>query len=122
MNAPKPIEPITIAARYAKRVVVPIAFRTISMLARLLAGPTIRSIRPAPGVRPFMISATAIGMEPVAQRYIGNTRTRTRSIDATVFPRKTVKNESGINAVIRPAMRRPITSHFPISSIISIRA
>ena len=60
--------------------------RTMSMLARLHAGPTMRSSRPAPGVRPFMMRATAIGMEPVAQRYIGSTIIMTRSIEAHVLP------------------------------------
>ena len=37
----------------------------------LAAGPAMSSTRPAPGVKPFAMSDTAIGIEPVAHTYIG---------------------------------------------------
>ena len=36
-----------------------------------MAGPAIKKAKAAPGLKPAEIRATAIGMEPVAQTYIG---------------------------------------------------
>ena len=48
--------------------------------AILQAGPAIRRTNAAPGERPFNIKAAAIGMEPVAQTYIGTETASTISI------------------------------------------
>ena len=91
------------------------------MEAILHAGPAIRSTRAAPGVRPFSIRATAIGILPVAQIYMGIAMQRTNSMLIRVLPLKIVKKLSGTKTVISPAMIRPMTSHLPISPIISIK-
>ena len=44
---------------------------TKARVAVLVAGPAIRKIKPAPGVIPLIISVAAMGIEPVAQIYIG---------------------------------------------------
>ena len=53
------------------------------MLAMLVAGPAINSTRAAPGVIPFATRASASGMEPVAQVYIGIASTRTASMQSS---------------------------------------
>ncbi len=50
---------------------LPKALLITSIEAVLMAGPAIRSTKAAPGVIPFIISESAIGMEPVAHVYIG---------------------------------------------------
>ena len=57
----------------------------------LHAGPAMSSTSAAPGVSPFSIKATAIGMLPVAQIYIGRALQSTNIILIRVFPLKTVK-------------------------------
>lgn len=101
---------------------VPNDFFIKSIEAMFAAGPAIRSTKAAPGVSPFNIKATAIGMLPVAQIYIGIERHSTNSIDSKLLFEKTSKKESGTSTVIRPAATRPITSHFPMSDIISTKA
>ena len=64
----------------------PNPFRTTNMEARLQAGPAISSTSAAPGVSPFSMSATAMGMLPVAQTYIGMETQSTNSIEAQVLP------------------------------------
>ena len=88
----------------------------------LLAGPAISRTRAAPGVRPFIIRARAMGMLPVAHRYIGILNSRTNSMLYKVFPWNAVNQASGTAAVMMPAITRPITSHLPMSSIISRKA
>ena len=92
------------------------------MDARLQAGPAIKRTRAAPGVSPLSISATAIGMLPVAQTYIGIAIARTSSIEAKVLPWNMLNQDSGTRTVINPATSRPMASHFPMSPIISTKA
>ena len=93
-----------------------------SMLAMLAAGPAISSTSAEPGVSPFSIKATAMGMEPVAQMYMGMLMASTSSMDIHVLSAKMAKNESGTSTVMSAAMTRPTTSHFPMSSTISTKA
>ena len=88
----------------------------------LQAGPAMSNTRAEPGVNPFSIRATAIGILPVAHRYIGMAKASTSSILANELSLKTSKNESGTSTVISPATISPIISHLPISSIISRKA
>ncbi len=92
------------------------------MEAALLAGPAISSTKAAPGVSPLSIKATAMGMDPVAQRYMGNEKSRTKSILIKELPAKRAKNSSGTSMVMAPATTKPIKSHLPMSCIISTKA
>ena len=94
----------------------------IRMLATLLAGPAISRTKAAPGVSPFIISAKAMGILPVAHRYMGMLKSRTKSMLYNVLPWNAMNHSSGTAAVMMPAMTSPITSHLPISSIISTKA
>ena len=92
---------------------------TSNTLATLQAGPAISMTRAAPGVRPFIINATAMGMLPVAQRYIGTDRHNTNNIDMRLLSLNSSKQLSGTATVSTPATTNPTTSHFPTLSIIS---
>ena len=72
--------------------------------AILAAGPAISRTKAVPGDNPFNISATAMGMEPVAHRYIGMANSRTISILSNELCANNAKKDSGTNTVIRPAM------------------
>ena len=98
---------------------VPRNLRKISMEAKLHAGPATSSTKAAPGVRPFIISATAMGILPVAHRYIGMEIKNTRSMRARVLSLKKAKYSVGITVVMLPAITKPTTSHLPISSTMS---
>ena len=62
-----------------------------------------------------------MGIDPVAQRYIGTEMASTSSIEASVLSRKSVKALSGKASVITAATTMPTTSHLPMSSIISTK-
>ena len=83
----------------------------------LQAGPAISNTNAAPGVSPFIISATAIGILPVAHIYIGMAMHKTKSILSNVLSLNTAKKSFGTNTVIRPATIKPITSHHLNKSI-----
>ena len=120
--SPNPTAPMMMLARYVIRVFLPITLFMTSMLAILQAGPAISRTKAAPGVNPLSIRATAIGILPVAHRYIGIEKHSTSSMLAKELSLNISKNESGTNTVIRPATIKPIISHLPISSIISRKA
>ena len=122
MTKPPAIAPPMMELIYASNVRVPSLFCMTKMLAIFAAGPAMSRTRAAPGVRPFIIKATAMGMEPVAQTYIGMLMASTKSMDSHVLSAKIAKNSCGTKTVISPAMTRPITSHLPMSSIISTKA
>ena len=71
-TAPDRIEPMTITATYAKVARLPISEAIVAIDTALMAGPVIRKTKAAPGDRPFIISAAAIGIAAVEQMYIGN--------------------------------------------------
>ena len=109
-----------IEKRYAINVRRPITLLTTKTLATLHAGPAINNTSAAPGVSPFIINATAIGMLPVAHRYMGMEMHNTSSIDVKLLSLKISKYESGTKIVISPATTSPTTSYFPTLSTMSI--
>jgi hypothetical protein len=100
----------------------PITLLITSIDATFTAGPAISSTSAVPGDNPLSIRATAMGIEPVAQRYIGIARASTSSILNSELCAKTSKKELGTNTVMSPAMTSPIVNHFPMSCIISTKA
>ena len=76
---------MTIEKRYAINVRLPITLLTTNTLAMLQAGPAINNTSAAPGVSPFIINATAMGMLPVAHRYMGTEMHNTSSIDVRLL-------------------------------------
>ena len=90
--------------------------------AILEAGPAISKTNALPGLSPFNIRATAMGIEPVAHKYIGMESNKTINILTSVFSLKTEKKSAGTNRVIKAAKTKPKTSHLPISFIISTKA
>lgn len=115
--APKIME-----TKYSAKVFLPITLLITNIEATLTAGPAIKSTNAVPGERPFSIKATAIGIDPVAHKYIGIANTKTRSMLSSGLSEKMAKNESGTKTVISPATTNPIRSHLPISCIISTKA
>ena len=79
------------------------------------AGPAMSSTRAVPGDNSFSISATAIGIEPVAQMYIGSDRMMTNIMLSYGLSENDAKNVSGTNAVISPATINPTINHLPMS-------
>ena len=108
---PKAIAPSAIDTRYATSVRLPKALPTTSMLAILVAGPAINSTSAAPGVIPFSTSASASGMEPVAQVYIGIASSNTTSMQSSEYSCKNKKKSSGTKAAIKAPSKSPIVSH-----------
>ena len=86
------------------------------------AGPAMSRTNAAPGERPLSISATAIGIDPVAQRYIGMANASTKAMLSNVLSWNVAKNVSGTNTVMSPATTNPMTSHLPMSCIMSKKA
>ena len=82
--------------------------------AKLAAGPAMRSTNAAPGDRPLSISESAIGIDPVAQTYIGIAMATTASIANKGRSPRAARKFSGTNMVIRAAITRPIISHLPM--------
>ena len=113
--------PPTMEARYSNSVRRPITLLITNRLATLQAGPAISNTSAAPGVSPFIIRATAMGMLPVAQTYIGMLMHSTSRMLRRELSLKTSNHWSGTNVVIIPATTKPTTSHLPISTIISTK-
>ena len=103
--------------RYAAKVRLPKAFPTTSMLAILVAGPAIKSTSAAPGVMPFSTKASARGMEPVAQVYIGIASTNTTTMQSSGYSCRNRKKSSGTKAAISAPSKRPMMSHLLTSPI-----
>lgn len=122
MIVPAMMAPDIMDRRYRISVLRPRVLFMTRRLAMLQAGPAISSTSAAPGVSPFIISATAIGMLPVAHIYIGMAMQSTSSMLRNVLPLKISKKVSGTNTVINPAITNPMTSHLPMSCIISTKA
>lgn len=114
MARPNAIAPIIIDARYIMAGLRPNS-RDISVNdAKLAAGPAIRSTRAVPGERPFIIKDKAIGMEPVAQTYIGIAIIRTAIIENIGLLPTTEKKSAGTYTVISAAIISPPVSHPPM--------
>ena len=54
-------------AKYINTVFLPNIFHIVEIVAALVAGPDIRNTNAAPGDKPFIINANAIGTDAVAQ-------------------------------------------------------
>ena len=94
---------------------VPRKLRNTKSDAKLHAGPAMSNTNAAPGVSPFIMSATAMGILPVAQRYMGIVIKSTNSMLEKVLSLKIAKYSVGMRVVMAPAMSRPTTNHLPIS-------
>ena len=113
--------PVMMDKRYRMRVFLPRTLLMTRIDAILQAGPAISKTSAAPGVRPFIMSATAMGMLPVAQIYMGIAMQRTSSMLRSVLSLKTSKRLSGTKTVINPAISSPMNNHFPMSPSISTK-
>jgi hypothetical protein len=71
-TAPARMDPRKITAIYANVARLPMRDAIVVIDTALMAGPVIRNTNAAPGDRPFIISAVAIGIAAVEQMYIGN--------------------------------------------------
>ena len=80
-----------------------------------VAGPAISRTSAAPGDMPFSISAAAIGIDPVAQRYMGTEKSSTSNMFFIGVSAYCSKKVVGTKTVISPAITNPITNHLPIS-------
>ena len=89
------------------------------ILAMLLAGPAKRSTKAHPGESPFSISATAMGMLPVAHKYMGILSIKMASMLKRLLSWKTENHSAGTSVVMMPAVMSPIISHLPMSAIMS---
>ena len=69
---PERMAPRNITAIYANVARLPMREAIVVIDTALMAGPVIRKTNAAPGDRPFIISAAAIGIAAVEQIYIGN--------------------------------------------------
>ena len=98
-------------ARYIKSVFLPRTLFITNIDATLAAGPAINKTSAVPGLKPLSINATAMGMEPVAHRYIGIAHTSTSNMLNRGLSAKDMKKLSGTNTVISPATIRPMMSH-----------
>ena len=73
----------------------------------LTPGPAINNTSAAPGDKPFIINAAAIGILPVEQTYIGTAIAKTINIVTIDGRFKLAKNESGIRTVISVPITKP---------------
>ena len=80
MPNPKRMAQLIMENRYVNRLLLPITFPMTSNDATLTAGPAMSSTSAVPGDKPFSIRATAIGIEPVAHKYIGIANNNTINI------------------------------------------
>ena len=69
---PKKTEIVATKNKYKNITFLPRIFFTTAIEDAFVAGPAIRKTNTAPAETPFVIRATAIGTEAVAQTYIGN--------------------------------------------------
>lgn len=90
-------------------------FFTMFMVAALVAGPASKKTRAAPGFRPFRINAAAIGVDEVAQTYIGIPAASMTSIDKKWCSFAQSVRSSGKKKVMTPAMNIPMMNGFAIS-------
>ena len=77
------------------------------------------STKAAPGDNPLSMSAAAMGIDPVAHRYIGTDRASTSNMLAKGNSLKAAKKSSGRKTVMNPAIASPTTSQRPMSCTIS---
>ena len=95
------------AARYTAAPPLP-RMRTITARAvMLVAGPASRKTRAAPGLTPLRIRAAAIGVDAVAQMYMGMPATSMSSMALSPPPRWREIRSSGTSTVMAAATARP---------------
>ena len=104
-----------IIERYMVRALVLNMFFTILIVAALVAGPAIRKTSAAPGFKPLSISAAAIGVEDVAQTYMGIPAKSIISIDKNWCSFARVVISSGKKKVMIPAIKIPTIKGLEIS-------
>ena len=97
------------------RVLRPSTLFITSIAAMFVAGPAISSTSAAPGDSPLSMRAAAMGIEPVAHRYMGADSTSITSMLSKGTSLKRVKKSSGTATVITAAMTSPMTIHLPMS-------
>ena len=86
----------------------PRIFFTTVMEEALVAGPAIKNTNTAPAETPFAIRATAIGIDAVAQTYIGNdTASIIMSITYELNEKYSAIKSGGIKMAIAAAMTSP---------------
>ncbi len=85
----------------------------------MAAGPAISRTKAAPGLSPFKTRDIAMGMEPVAQTYIGTATTIIASIASNGRSLSDTRNWSGTYTVISAATTNPMTSHLPTLATMS---
>ena len=78
----------------------------------LVAGPSISNTRAAPGDNHLNNKARAIGIEPVAHRYIGIDKSKMKNRLSIGLSAKDEKKSSGIYMVMIVATTIPSKSHF----------
>ena len=82
--------------------------------AKFAAGPAISSTKAVPGESPLSTSDRAMGIEPVAQTYIGTAMTSTAIIDSSGLSPSAEKKSAGTYTVMIAAMMSPATSQPPM--------
>ena len=82
--------------------------------AKLAAGPAISSTNAVPGESPLSTKERAMGMEPVAQTYIGMAIISTAIMESNGRLPNTEKKSAGTYTVIRAAIISPVTSQPPM--------
>ena len=63
--------------------------------AKLTAGPAMSSTKAVPGESPLSMSERAMGMEPVAQTYMGMAMTKTKSMERAGRSANMAKKSAG---------------------------
>ena len=86
----------------------------MAMEAKFAAGPAMRRTNAAPGERPLSISERAMGIDPVAQTYIGTAMATIASMARSGRSPSASKKFSGTKRVMSAAMMRPTISHLPM--------
>ena len=91
-------------------------FLTMFMVAALVAGPASKNTSAAPGFRPLSINAAAMGVEEVAQTYMGIPVTSITNMDKNLWSLVQMVRSSGKKKVMIPAMKIPMIKGFEISA------
>ena len=93
------------------------------MVARLVAGPTSRNTSAAPGDSPLAMSAAAMGVEALAQRYNGRPTTIMASMGMIPEPQPSTSSKklSGRSPARMPVNSMPIRSDMAMSSSTEVK-
>ena len=88
----------------------------MAMVVALVAGPTSRSTRAAPGSSPLAISVAATGVAAAAQMYMGVPMSSISTEDTNPAGMTEPKKSSGTTTAITPDTSRPMMSQLVRSS------